>query len=125
MVDPDLPPGTPAHNVWFLNLGELGYPGLAAFILFWVRWLFLGLPGLVRVPKDLPHALRVGATASVFVCHVQSALQLGYRQTPLFLMLMIFLAITSAVHLGDRRAKREAALAEAGGAGEAEEAEAA
>ena len=114
MVDPDLPPGTPAHNVWFLNLGELGYPGLCAFILFWGRWLFLlGLPGLAGGPKDMPHALRVGATASIFVCHVQSALQLGYRQTPLFLMLMIFLAIVSAVHLGDRRAKQLAAPAAA------------
>ena len=37
-VDEQLPPGTPPHNLWFINLGELGYPGLLAFILIWIKF---------------------------------------------------------------------------------------
>jgi hypothetical protein len=37
-VDPDSFPGDPAHNNWYLTLGELGRPGLVALALLWLRF---------------------------------------------------------------------------------------
>ncbi|MGE4490254.1 MAG: O-antigen ligase family protein, partial [Kiritimatiellales bacterium] len=45
-------PGTPAHNLWFLTLGEVGYPGLIAFVIYWFRFYSIGLPFLFRQRKD-------------------------------------------------------------------------
>jgi hypothetical protein len=92
-VDPDLPPGTPAHNNWFLTLGELGRLGVAALALFWMRFFYLVLPFYVRRNQGLLTALALAGCSSIIVNHIQSLLQLGYRQTPLFFMTMIFMGL--------------------------------
>jgi len=92
-VDPDLPPGTPAHNNWFLTLGELGRLGVAALALFWLRFFQLVIPFYVRGKKGLLTTLALAGCTSIIVNHIQSLLQLGYRQTPLFFMTMIFMGL--------------------------------
>ena len=92
-VDPDLPPGTPAHNNWFLTLGELGRLGVAALALFWMRFFYLVLPFYVRRNQGLLATLALAGCSSIIVNHIQSLLQLGYRQTPLFFMTMIFMGL--------------------------------
>ncbi|MEI8139626.1 MAG: O-antigen ligase family protein [bacterium] len=96
-VDPDLPPGTPAHNNWYLTLGELGIPGVIALAFFWLRFAGLALPFYVRKGKSLFHALAVASTTALLVDHLQSCLQLGYRQTPMYFMMMIFVGMVVAV----------------------------
>ena len=92
-VDPDLPPGTPAHNNWFLTLGEMGWPGVAALGLFWLRFFHLVIPFYVRGKKSLLSTLAMAGCTAIIVNHIQSLLQLGYRQTPLFFMTMIFMGL--------------------------------
>ena len=101
-VDPDLPPGTPAHNNWYLNLGELGRPGLVVFILLWLRFFSLALPLYFRRGKGLLSALGMASCTAVLVDHLQSCLQLGYRQTPMYFMMTIFMGITMAVWYAKR-----------------------
>jgi len=92
-VDPDLPPGTPAHNNWFLTLGELGWLGVIALALLWARYFLLLIPFYVRGKKDLLATLALAACTGIIVNQLQSLLQLGYRQTPLFSMTMIFMGL--------------------------------
>jgi len=95
-VDPDLPPGTPAHNNWFLTLGELGMPGVIALAIFWLRYFFLAIPFYFSSQKNTLSAMAMAACTAVIVDHIQSLLQLGYRQTPMFFMMMIFVGLTVA-----------------------------
>lgn len=109
MVNPDNPPGTPAHNIWFLTLGETGYPGLAAFVLLWLRFFSMATPLILWRLKGMECAAVTGATLLCLVCHVQAMVQLSFRQTPIFFLIMISLAIPSA--LGQNWKARRAAEA--------------
>ncbi len=95
-VDPDLPPGTPAHNNWYLNLGEVGLPGVIALAILWVRYFALAVPFYFRSRTNLLHTLALAGCTAVLVDHLQSCLQLGYRQTPMYFMMMLFVGLTVA-----------------------------
>ncbi len=108
MVDPDNPAGTPAHNIWFLTLGETGYPGLIVFMLFWLRFFMMAGPLILWRLKGMRCAAAAGATLLCFVCHVQAMVQLSFRQSPIFFMLMISVGIVAALQrhwLDSRRNK--------------------
>ena len=92
-VDPDLPPGTPAHNNWYLTLGELGWPGVIMLALIWLRYFLLLIPFYFKRKKNILSTLALAGCTSIIVNQIQSLLQLGYRQTPMFLMTMIFMGI--------------------------------
>lgn len=96
-VDPDLPPGTPAHNNWYLTLGEMGVPGVIALAVLWLRFASIAFPFYLRRGNSLMHALAVAGTTSLLVDHLQSCLQLGYRQTPMYFMMMTFVGLVVAV----------------------------
>jgi hypothetical protein len=102
-VDPDLPPGTPAHNNWYLTLGETGWPGVIALGLFWARYFLLLIPFYVRWQKDLLPNLALAGCTAIVVNHIQSLLQLGYRQTPMFSMTMIFMGLGVAAWYDKQR----------------------
>lgn len=95
-VDPELPPGTPPHNLWFLTLGELGWPGLACFILLWLRYYRLVVPSCLLGRSGLLHTAVVAATCATLAGHLQNALQLGFRQSPLFFLNHLFLGLALA-----------------------------
>ncbi len=107
-VDPDLPPGTPAHNNWYLTLGELGVPGVIALAIFWLRFAGIALPFYVLKGKSTFHALAVASTTALLVDHLQSCLQLGYRQTPMYFLMMIFVGLVVAAWYERTEAKNEA-----------------
>lgn len=112
MVDPDNPAGTPAHNIWYLTLGETGYPGLIIFMLFWIRFFTMAGPLILWRLKGMQCAAATGATLLCFVCHVQSMVQLSFRQSPIFFMLIISVAIVAALQRqwqDSRKAVKEAA----------------
>jgi O-antigen ligase len=97
MVDPDDPPGTPAHNIWFLTLGESGYPGLIVFAIFWIRFFTMMAPLIGWRLRGMELSAVTGATLLCLVCHVQAMVQLSFRQTPIFFMVMISLAIACSL----------------------------
>jgi hypothetical protein len=107
-VDPDNPPGTPAHNIWFLTLGETGYIGLIAFAFFWIRFFSMSAPLIIWKLKGLPLAAVTGATLLCLVCHVQSMVQLSFRQTPIFFLMMIAIAIVASLKKNHSRSIQDA-----------------
>jgi hypothetical protein len=74
----------------------LGVPGVIALAIFWLRYFFLAIPFYFRKQKDLLSTMAMAACTAVIVDHIQSLLQLGYRQTPMFFMMMIFVGLTVA-----------------------------
>lgn len=102
--------GTPAHNLWYLTLGELGYPGLMAFIFFWLRFYSIALPFLFRRRTDLIYAVAASACAASMIGHIQNMLQLSYRQTSIYMFNQILIGMVVAAWYIDRdtrRAERE------------------
>jgi hypothetical protein len=99
--------GTPAHNLWYLTLGELGYPGLIAFIFFWLRFYSIGLPFLFRRRTDLIYAVATSACAASMIGHIQNMLQLSYRQTSIYMLNQILIGMVVAAWYIDRDTRRE------------------
>lgn len=99
--------GTPAHNLWYLTLGELGMPGLLIFILYWLRFYSLSLPFLFRRRRTLVYAVAAAATAATMVGHIQFMLQLSYRQTSIYMLTKILMAMAVAGVLIDRDTRRK------------------
>jgi hypothetical protein len=98
--------GTPAHNLWYLTLGELGYPGLFAFIFYWLRFYSIGLPFLFRRRTDLIYAIAASACAASMIGHIQNMLQLSYRQTSIYMFNKILIAMVIAAWYIDRDTRR-------------------
>lgn len=96
-IDPDNPPGTPAHNIWFLTLGETGYIGFGAFAFFWARFFMMSVPLILWRLRGMPLAAVTGSVLLCLVCHVQSMVQLSFRQTPIFFLMMIAIATVAAL----------------------------
>ena len=101
-VDPDNPPGTPAHNAWFLMLGETGYLGLFAFAAMWLRFYSIAVPLALWQTRGFRKSVAVAAMACTLVLQVQAMVQLSYRQSPIFLMLMLCIGIISALKMQTR-----------------------
>ena len=99
--------GTQAHNLWFLTLGELGYPGLFAFIFYWLRCASIGMPFLFRQRKSMIYAAAASAAAALLIGHIQFMLQLSYRQTSIFMLTKILMGIIVSCWYIDRDARRE------------------
>lgn len=97
LINPDNPPGTPAHNIWFLTLGETGYFGLLMFFIFWARFFTMAGPLILWHLRGMEVAAVTGAALLCFVCHVQSMVQLSFRQTPIFFLMMIAIAIVASL----------------------------
>jgi hypothetical protein len=98
--------GTPAHNLWYLTLGELGVPGLLAFIFFWLRFYSIGLPFLFRRRNALIYAVAASAVAASMIGHIQNMLQLSYRQTSIYMFNQILIGLVVAAWYIDRDARR-------------------
>ncbi len=99
--------GTPAHNLLYLTLGELGFPGLIAFLLFWLRFYSIGLPFLFRRRNALIYAVAASATTASMIGHIQNLLQLSYRQTSIYMFNQILIGLVVAAWYIDRDSRRE------------------
>jgi len=106
-VDPHLSPGTPPHNAWYLTLGELGWFGLLAFIIIWLRVLSLGLRYLFRKDKGLISTMAGASMLALMVGHIQFSLQLSYRQTSIYFLVRILMAVVAAVWCIEKEEKRK------------------
>lgn len=96
-IDPDLPPGAPAHNLWFLSLGELGVLGLLAMVIIWLRYVQVAAWLVFQPMNAFTRTVLYGSICGLLVLHVQSLLQLGYRQGPIYFLMRILMAITFSV----------------------------
>ena len=114
MVDPDLTPGTPAHHVWYLTLGELGIPGVIAFALIWIRFYQLTLRFIFTRQQGFIISVGIACVAATILNHVQNLLHMSYRQTPMYFMTRLMMGMAVAVWYYQRevKAQRKAAAEE-------------
>jgi zinc transporter ZupT len=82
-----------------LNLAELGYLGLAAFLLIWCRFFSL-LHGLKKRlnPSVLDKSLIFSAGIAILAMLFQELLNFSYRQLPVLLTVMYLCAMVSSIY---------------------------
>jgi hypothetical protein len=88
----------PAHNLGALTLGELGIPGLALFVILWLRWFQMG--GSFLLPRD-PDPLRripVGILFGFCGMFLQCLTEWVFRHLPLYYTFHIMLGVLMGLY---------------------------
>lgn len=101
-IDPNLSSGALAHNVWYLTLGEYGWPGLIAFMILWIRFYQILLSSLFNkklTQNPVIYATLLGILASSIVLQFQDYYHFAYRITPIFFLTQIIMGLTVKIYL--------------------------
>jgi hypothetical protein len=87
----------PAHNLFALTAGELGYAGGVIFLLMWLRWLQLGSMFLWRRLTWPMHRLGTGIFFGTCGIFLQSMTEWVYRQTSIYFTFAIMLGTLASL----------------------------
>lgn len=87
----------PAHNLFALTAGELGYAGAILFVLMWLRWLQLGSMFLWRRLTWPTHRLGAGIFFGTCGIFFQSMTEWVYRQTPIYFTFAVLLGTLASL----------------------------
>ncbi|MBB65415.1 MAG: hypothetical protein CMO81_10165 [Waddliaceae bacterium] len=96
-ANPELEPGLPIHNIWALNLSELGWLGLFAFVCIWVRYYSLSLMTWFGKNSELAGLLLVGCTTGTVAIHIQSLVHFSYRQQAVFALMQVMMGVCMGI----------------------------
>jgi O-antigen ligase len=110
--DLDMHFAAPAHNLCALTVGELGVPGLALFLLMWLRWFQMGLVFLWRRERTTMGLLGVGLFFGICGVFLQSITEWVFRQTPIYMTFHVLLGVLASLYAVRRRARKRAAAAQ-------------
>jgi hypothetical protein len=105
----DVAQAPPAHNLVFITLGELGWPGLLLFAGIWLQWFRMGIPCLRRVRESLGARVAVGAFFAILAAFIQSATEWEFRLAPMFFLVYISVAILAVARYQRSRAASRSA----------------
>ncbi len=97
------------HNIYLLQASELGWIGLAAFLLVIVNFLWKGLRMALMAPEGPPAWMAIGIFAGMVSLWLQSFLEWAFRQTYMtveFFMLAGFLVALPRLGHEARRVRR-------------------
>ena len=97
----------PAHNLGLITAGELGWPGLALFVLLWMRWFQMGFRFLFKRSSEAIHRMGIGFFFAVCGVFLQSLTEWVYRQTAVFLTFNIVLGALASLYYLQHQARRK------------------
>lgn len=109
----DMAQAAPAHNLAALTLGEMGYPGLILLLLMWLRWFQMGLGFLWPRVADPMRRIPVGLLFGLSGMFLQSLTEWVFRQSPLYYVANILLAVLASLYFIKRRERHPGRDAEA------------
>jgi hypothetical protein len=98
----------PAHSLAALTAGELGWLGLLAFGLVWLRWFLMGMKFLWRRSPETMHRLGVGFFFAICAIFLQSVTEWVYRQTQILFTFHVLLGALASLCYFRRQARRMA-----------------
>ncbi len=99
-----------AHNTFYLTLGETGWPGFIAFVVYWLRFIHIAFYNMIsRQSWKDPHvyATVMAVNLSILLLFPQMVFQFTYRVTPVFLLahLLMGVAVSRYLLIKQRRAE--------------------
>ncbi|NQZ57150.1 MAG: O-antigen ligase family protein, partial [Lentisphaeraceae bacterium] len=89
--------GTPAHSMWYLALGELGYPGLTILILLWLRFYYITLKVILKKIDFYHFSWLIGAAMGCMGMLINESLNNVYRESSVYYMILLMSAIPVAI----------------------------
>ena len=95
------------HNVYLLHASELGWLGLAAFVLMIGRFLWLAIRFIARRRDDITSSMAIGVLAGMVALWTQSLLEWLFRQTYVTVEFFLLAGLLAALPRIARRAKLE------------------
>ncbi len=104
----------PAHNLFVLTVGEMGWAGLFIFALIWLRLFWMGFFFLWSRSSDPMRRLGIGLFFAMGGVFLQSITEWTYRQTPIFITYHVLAGTLASLHFHKRleaRKQRENGLA--------------
>jgi hypothetical protein len=87
----------PAHSLAALTAGEMGYGGLALFLVLWIRWLLMGASFLWPRTPDPMRRIGVGIFFGMCGTFFQSMTEWVFHQTPIFFTFNILLGVLASL----------------------------
>jgi len=88
----------PAHNIFVITMGELGWPGIFLFLGFTGTWLYMGARFLAQRSDALISRFGLAAFFSVAAIMLQGMTEWEFRITPIFLLAHIIAGALAAVY---------------------------
>jgi O-antigen ligase len=95
----------PAHNLYLITAVELGWIGLFLLIALFGRWLYISGSGWMKSDGDFLDRVRLGAFLSLCGVLMQSVTEWEFRQTSLFFMGHITMAVATFIYFHKRSGK--------------------
>lgn len=93
-----------AHNIFFLNLGEVGFAGLIAFCLIYLRLYQMLIFDFIRLWKTkLLMTVLIAALASLCVLQIQDLFHFSSRHNSLALIMQVMIAYISRIYYDKER----------------------
>ena len=95
------------HNVYLLHASELGWLGLAAFLLVIGRFLWLAIRFIAQRRDDLSSSMAIGIFAGMVALWTQSLLEWLFRQTYVTVEFFLLAGLLAALPRVARRTRLE------------------
>ncbi|MDH3464314.1 MAG: O-antigen ligase family protein [Gammaproteobacteria bacterium] len=96
----------PAHNLYLITAVELGWPGLLLLLALISRWLYISGKGLTSASETLIDRVRLGACLSLCGVLMQSVTEWEFRQSSLFFLGHIVMAVAAVIYYHTKRNPR-------------------
>ncbi len=99
-----------AHNTFYLTLGEIGWPGLIAFVIYWLRFAQIALANTISRQSwrdAYIYATIMAVNLSLLFLFPQMIFQFTYRVTSVFLLAHIWMGIAVSRYLLLKERRRE------------------
>jgi hypothetical protein len=87
----------PAHSLYAITLGEMGWPGVVCHGVVWMGWFRMTGSFLARRSRSLQSRFGVGVLGALLGAFFQSISEWELRQTPLLFLLHILLGAAAAI----------------------------
>ena len=105
----------PAHSIFALQLGELGYPGLILFVACLLRWLWNGAHFVPQKRRqELGAYFAIGSVFAVLGAIGQGFTEWVYRQSEIYLAFHVIVGAAAGIYWRSRVAQRRTGRQESG-----------
>jgi hypothetical protein len=98
----------PAHNVFVLTVGEMGWLGLFVFLLLWLRWFRMGEKFFWVKTDDPMYRMGTGFLFAICGIFLQSQTEWVYRQTTIMMTFYVILGALASLYYHKRHARKAA-----------------
>jgi hypothetical protein len=98
----------PAHNLWILTAGEVGYPGLLLFCAIWYRWFGMARQFIRKTATHPVWRYGTGAFFALFGLVLSTMTEYGFRHAQLYFLAHILMGSLAGLHLYKARTAAQA-----------------